>query len=138
MHGLSIHTVNATQKAPLPVEFLKEFYTVYNNAWTQGLAPLQLKKRLKQLQTRYCSKRFQKEIGTTEGYDLDHDVLIADFYATNEELKTLLVKPISEKGRYLVSYNVMVDNFGTKENVLVKITVKVIQENGAFKIDGAK
>lgn len=83
-------------------------------------------------------KRFQKEIGTTAGYDLDHDVLIADFYATNEELKTLLVKPMSVKGRYLVSYNVMVDNFGTKENVLVKITVKVIQENGAFKIDGAK
>ncbi|MFP9115629.1 hypothetical protein ACLI1A_16945 [Flavobacterium sp. RHBU_3] len=135
-HNISIKDFDNQEKNVSPVEFLKEFYIAYNAAWSQGGESSVLIGKLKQLQAKYCSKEFQKVLNNNfEESGLDYDILISNYYANKNEIKTLNITSLKGKGKYLVSYKVTINDFGTKKVETIKIKVTLIQENGKLKIN---
>jgi membrane carboxypeptidase/penicillin-binding protein len=125
----------------LIVSMLREFYTAYNNAWS-NTSGYNLVKKLDSLQQKYCSHSLKNKL--KENYKLhglDHDILINNYYADAELLRTLTIKKaLNKTDSYIISYVAnSEDPFDSNENkITVILLVTVVKESGVYKINSVK
>ena len=116
---------------------LTEFYSEYSKFWypTDGIQVLD------SLQNKYCSNNFRRKL-QKEFHEngLNHDLLTDDWSINLESLNTLEIMAHSiESGTYIVSYVIgLVNATTTPVKHIISFKVKVINEDGNYKIDEVK
>jgi len=116
------------------IKMLKEFYTAHNAVWTEDIPINILNTQLDSLQEKYCTPKLKAEAKKylEQGFDL-----ITNEQGLGIENNSLsVVKDSSMKNTYIVSYESSdADAANNKIYVQVVINVRVIKENGNYKID---
>ena len=122
------------------IKMLKEFFTVYNTAWSTADGNVLIKK-LESLRSRYCTVDYQKKLKEEfKEVGLDHDELVNDAATDVAHLNTLkIVKDVKKANEYIVSYMVFgkdVSNNPLQEEIVMHVLA--MKENGTYKIAAIK
>lgn len=141
---LLLFTTNAQSQTDdqKKVTLLKEFYVLYNAAWEKLDDPLLLRKRIVDLQQKYCTSSLQKILNNYyKMYSLEHDLIINDISTDSLTLcNTLSVtKDPTDANIFTVSYLAKIEDPDKVYNkrVSIKLEVLRIQEN-LYKINMIK
>ena len=112
---------------------LSKFYKSYISEVSNSRDLKRMEVRLDSLKKMYCTKSLIDSVNTEFEDGLDYDPFINAQDADSKMLETLSVSYIkNSKNKYLVKYK---NSFSNSET---KIYVKIVDENGKFKISSLK
>lgn len=133
-----LHVVNACvnqQGEQDANEVIKQLFYENGEIWNGTENTEMLSGKLIPMYKKYCSQKFFRELNDElKRMGVDHDLITCDYGFSKESIETFSIEPL-KKGKYRVTYNVVMDDYlGGKVKTHAILMVTIIKEDNTLKV----